>query len=109
MIEEGADESWVERGFVHGKKFMLLIWNLFGQVILMAYKSVLLGSLIAIAYEKPLFTSQEIADSGLVMYLPVEWYQYLYDTDPRESIRKIGENTVIYNYAGFLPKYVLQE
>ena len=73
LIEEGADDTRLEMGFVHSKKLMLLIWNLFGQVILMAYKSILLGSLIAITYEKPLHTIQDVAESGLPILLPVEW------------------------------------
>ena len=73
MIEEPADNHRIEMGFVHSKKFMLLIWNLFGQIILMAYKSILLASLIAITYEKPLHTSQDVAESGLPILLPVAW------------------------------------
>lgn len=73
LIEEGADDTRLEMGFVHSKKLMLLIWNLFGQVILMAYKSILLGSLIAITYEKPLHTMQDVAESGLPILLPVAW------------------------------------
>ena len=73
LIEESADDSQLEIGFIHSKKLMLLIWNLFGQVILMAYKSVLLGSLIAITYEKPIHTIQDVANSGLSILLPVEW------------------------------------
>ena len=73
LIEEGADDTRLEMGFVHSKKLMLLIWNLFGQVILMAYKSILLGSLIAITYEKPLHTIQDVAESGLPILLPVAW------------------------------------
>lgn len=73
LIEESPDEKQIEIGFVHSKKLMLLIWNLFGQVILMAYKSVLLGSLIAITYEKPLHTIEEVAESGLPVLLPVAW------------------------------------
>ena len=73
LIEEPADENRLQSGFVHSKKLMLLIWNLFGQVILMAYKSILLGSLIAITYEKPLHTIREVAESGLPVLLPVAW------------------------------------
>ena len=73
LIEESADDSRLEIGFVHSKKLMLMTWNLFGQVILMAYKSVLLGSLIAITYEKPLHTIGDIAESGLPVLLPVAW------------------------------------
>ena len=73
LIEEAADNTRLEMGFVHSKKLMLLIWNLFGQVILMAYKSILLGSLIAITYEKPLHTMQDVAESGLPILLPVAW------------------------------------
>ena len=73
LIEEGADDTRLEMGFVHSKKLMILIWNLFGQVILMAYKSILLGSLIAITYEKPLHTMQDVAESGLPILLPVAW------------------------------------
>ena len=74
LIEESpADENRIELGFVHSKKVMLLIWNLFGQVILMAYKSILLGSLIAITYEKPLHTTHDVAESGLPIFLPVAW------------------------------------
>ena len=106
LIEEPADMTWVNRGFFHSKKLMLLIWNLSGQIILWGYKAVLLVHLIAITYEKPLHSSHDVAASGLPIYLPVEWYQYLYDTDPREEMREIGKNGILYNYAGFIPQYV---
>ena len=106
LIEADVDESWVERGFVHGKKLMLLVWNLFGQVILLAYKSVLLGSLIAITYDKPLHTVSDVASSELPIFLPVEWYQYLFDSDPREEMREIGSRSIIFHYSGSIPKIV---
>ena len=73
LIEEGGDETLLEIGFIHSRKLMLLIWNLLGQVILMAYKSVLLGSLIAITYEKPIDTIQDMYESGVSILLPVQW------------------------------------
>ena len=33
-------------------------------------------------------------------------YQYLYETDPREEMNKIGNSGIIYNYAGFIPQMV---
>ena len=70
----------------------------------MAYKSVLLGSLIAMTYEKPLHTVSDVAYSELPILLPVEWYQYLYDSDPREEMREIGSRGIIFHYSGSIPQ-----
>ena len=75
----------------------------------MAYKSVLLGSLIAITYEKPLHTVSDVASSKLPVLLPVYWYQYLYDTDPREEMRDIGSRGIIFHYAGSIPPMVWKQ
>ena len=57
-------------------KFMLLLWSFFSLFITMFYNCNLRANLIAVDYEKPVDSANDILDRGQTIYMPRDIPQF---------------------------------
>ena len=109
VIEEGVPETWFNRmGFIHSRKFLILLWLMLGNVLLMSYKSNLRASLVAITYKKPIDSIEDMEQSGLpLLFCTGCGYKEFFSIDPRPAMNRLGEKAIMYPYDGRLPDHIL--
>ena len=70
----------------------------------MAYKSMLLPTLVTISYDKTLDTTEDLVMSGLPLMMPVGSSVYFaLKADERPLMKKIYNNGITYPYTGKPP------
>ena len=102
-MEEGIAKKFYFRqsSFMKSRALLLLTWLSMCTILNYAYKGTLLSTLIAISYEAPLDTIDQMAQSGLPLYV---WANSvlakLIKTDQRKSIMKLNETRVEIQFRG---------
>ncbi len=105
MIQESLPYHWFTRRSFLAQKTLLYQWLLLGCIIALAYKSILLSTLIPIRYEKTINTIYELDASGLPLLMPKSTSAYnLIATDKRETMRRIFENRIELPFNGMVPQ-----
>ena len=67
----------------------------------LGYLSTLLSQLVAIRYENPIDTIEDLDNSGLPLLIPGETgLVYLIANDPKPAVRRIYERSITYFYNG---------
>ena len=108
LIGQGVSEIWFSRvGFTQSRKLLLIQWIVCANFLLMAYKSVLLSSLVTIRYEDTIDTLDDLDKSNMPVMIPqgaglVEPLE----NDPRPIIKQILSRSKLYPYAGDTPEWV---
>ena len=75
-----------------------------GNLLTMAYKSMLLPTLVTISYDKTLDTAEDLVMSGLPLMMPGGTSVYLaLKADERPLMKKIFNKTKTYPYGGKPP------
>ena len=87
--------------FMKSRALLLITWLSMCSILNYAYKGTLLSTLIAISYEAPLDTIDQMVQSGLPFYV---WANsvlaYLIKTDQRESVMQLKETLVEIHFRG---------
>ena len=68
LISESLPHDWYHN-VPKFKKLLLWIWLLSALILTLSYKSNLLANLLAVAYEKPIETSEDVFRTGLPVYV----------------------------------------
>ena len=106
LIDESVPQKWLHReGFTHSRKLLLLQWLLYGSVLLWGYKCVLLSTLVPIRYEQTIESLYDLDKSKLQLVLPHVLYN-LFKKDPRSVMKRVLNNSAVYNYDGTVPLWV---
>ena len=72
-----------------------------GNILTMGYKSTLLSTLIPVRYEGTINTLYDLDQSGLPLLLAKSSAtHHAIANDPRQIMKRIYNNTIIYVYAG---------
>ena len=110
VLEEDVSEKWINRrGFTHSRKFLILLWLMLGNVLLMSYKSNLRANLVAITYKKPIDSIEDMEESGLpLLFCEGCGYKEGFAIDPRPAMNRLGEKAIMYPYDGRLPDHILK-
>ena len=109
LIEEGVSETWFNRiGFIHSRKFLILLWLMLGNILLMSYKGNLRANLVAITYKKPIDSIQDMEESGLpLLFCTGCGYKESFAADPRPAMNRLAEKAIMYKYDGSMPDHIL--
>ena len=102
-MEEGIAKKYYFRqsSFMKSRALLLLTWLSMCTILNYAYKGTLLSTLIAISYEAPLDTIDQMAQSGLPLYVWADTIMAkLIETDQRESIMQLNETRVAIPFRG---------
>ena len=95
--------NWRREGFKI-RKILILKWFLMSTLMTMAYKSTLLSSLITARYESPIDTLIDLERSGLPVLIPKNTpLQTMFAIDPRTIVKRIYNNSFIYNFNAVSP------
>ena len=108
LFDESVPYQWFNRtGFIHSRKFLLLLWLFMGNFLLMGYKSNLRSSLIAINYKDKLTTLDDVAKSGIPLMIANSTInKALLASDPRLVVQHLYKNGEIYAWNGSTPTWV---
>ena len=80
-------------------------WIVLGNLLTMAYKSMLLPTLVTISYDKTLDTVEDLFMSGLPLMMPGGSSVYFaLKADERPIMKKIYNESITYPYNGKPPQ-----
>ena len=97
--------KWIQREGFATRRVMILKWMVLGTFLTMGYKSALLSTLVPIRYESSIDTIEDLAKSGLPLLIPsATTVNKLIANDPRRSMKKIYDRSIVYPYSGGLDK-----
>ena len=68
-------------------------WLLLGNILNLAYKSTLNSTLVTIQYEDAINTMNDMAKSGLPLFIPETVHQRI-KNDPRHAVKEIYKNSL---------------
>ena len=110
-VDESIPWRFYKRpSFAKSRRLLLVKWLIMANILSHAYKGALLSSLVTIHYTEPLDTIDQMIESGLPFYIPggtvVVW---LVKTDPRYSVKKLNERSVVIPWNGKLREKDLQK
>ena len=101
-------QGWLYReGFTHSRKLLLLQWLLYGSILLMGYKCVLLSTLVPIQYEQTIDTVYDLEKSELRLIVANVLYSTL-EIDPRSAMKRVLNKSDVFSYGGTLPGWVYE-
>jgi hypothetical protein len=107
LIQESLPHEWFRRNSFVAQKVLLFQWLIMGCLLSMAYRSILLSTLIPIRYEKPIDTLADLEKSGLPLLLPGKTsVNALVASDPRPIMNRIFNKSIVYPFDGTTPEWV---
>ena len=101
MIGQSFSQDWLFRDGFKTRKIILLKWLALGNFLTLGYMSTLLSQLVAIRYENPLDTIDDMDKSGLPLLIPNGTaIDVLIGQDPRPAVQRIYNRSIIYFFNG---------
>ena len=92
--------TWIQRPGYGTRRGMILKWIVLGSVLIMAYKSILLSSLVPIRYEATIDTLEDMEQSGLpLLILKSTAFQKLIASDPRDTMKQVYKRSILFPYS----------
>ena len=80
-----------------------------GVLIASSYKSVLRASLMKVEYESTIDTLDDLLESGRTFLVPKDTpLGLMYATDPREKVKKLAEQTLLFEYGRKTPEHLVK-
>ena len=109
LIDETVPQGWIYReGFTHSRKLLLIQWLLYGSVLLMGYKCVLLSNLVPIRYEQTIDTIYDLDQSELRLVAPDAIYD-IFERDTRSAMKRVLNKSDVYIYSGNPPQWIMEK
>ena len=101
LIGQSLSQDWVIRSGFKTRRINLLKWIVLGNFLTMGYVSTLLSQLVAIRYENPIDTLDDMDKSGLpLMIANGSGLTELIGQDPRPAVQRIYNRSIIFNLNG---------
>ena len=108
LIDESVPEQWLYReGFTHSRKLLILQWLLYGSILLMGYKAVLLSTLIPIRYEQTIDTLYDLDKSESRLAIAKVTYD-LFERDTRSAMKRVVNKSDPFIYSGTIPQWATE-
>ena len=106
LIDESVPEQWLYReGFTHSRKLLLLQWLLYGSVLLMGYKCVLLSNLVPIRYEQTIDNLYDLDKSELRLVVSDSLHDAI-ESDTRSVVKRVLNKTDVFILGEIRPQWV---
>ena len=101
FIPRRRPKHWIRRQGFGIRKILILNWIFVSHLLTLAYKSTLLATLIPIRYESSIDNLEDMAKSGLPLFIPgATNIHALIARDPRLSMKEIYKNSIVSSYSG---------
>lgn len=101
LIGQSLSQDWLFREGFKIRRIILLKWLLLANFLTLGYMSTLLSQLVAIRYENPIDTIDDLDKSGLPLLIPEgTGVDNLIGKDPRPAVKRIFNRSMIYPYNG---------
>ena len=89
--------SWIHRPGYGTRQAIILKWIFLGSVLTLAYKSMLLSSLIPIRYEITIDTLEDMEESGLPLLIQKSTTTHnLIASDPRDAMKQVYKRSMLF-------------
>ena len=99
--------SWIHRPGYGTRQAIILKWIFVGSLLTLAYKSMLLSSLIPIRYETTIDTLEDMDDSGLpILIMKNTAVHKLIASDPRDAMKQVYKRSILYPVSPTEPRGV---
>ena len=106
LIDETVPKRWLYReGFTHSRKLLLLQWLLYGSVLLMGYKCVLLSNLVPIRYEQTIDNLYDLDKSELRLVVSDSLHDAI-ESDTRSVVKRVLNKTDVFILGEIRPQWV---
>ena len=101
LIGQSLSQDWIYRSGFKTRRINLLKWIVLGNFLTMGYMSTLLSQLVAIRYENPIDTLDDMDKSGLPLLIPNGTaLDVLLGQDPRPVVQRIYNRSMIVFHNG---------
>ena len=97
--------SWIHRPGYGTRQAIILKWIFLGSLLTLAYKSMLLSSLIPIRYETTIDTLEDMEESGLPMLIVNSTTMHkLIASDPRDAMKQVYRRSILFPFSPTEPQ-----
>ena len=106
LVDEAVEDKYMmKEPCAKSRQVLVLMWILVGYLLTISYKSVLLATLLAGEYEKPINTVADVINSGRpVVVQNNTLLRQRMKVDPRPSVRDLGSRLVDFPYIDRIPQ-----
>ena len=106
LIDETLPHEWLYReGFTHSRKLLLLQWLLYGSILLMGYKCVLLSNLVPIRYEQTIDNLYDL-DKSELRFVVANILLDAIESDTRSVVKRVLNKTDVFILGEIRPQWV---
>ena len=107
LVDVAVEDKHLTINSGYARNQLILVWLITGFLVTCGYKSVLLSTLVSIEYERPTDTIQDMLITGKPIIVDTSIKSLYISSDPRDSIKKLGEKFTFYNATnGVVPESV---
>ena len=108
LIGQSLSQDWLFREGFKTRRIILLKWLVLANFLTLGYMSTLLSQLVAIRYENPIDTIDDLDNSGLPLLIPGgTGIENMIANDPKPAVKRIYSRSIIYPLNGsYYPSWV---
>ena len=101
LIGQSLSQNWLFREGLHTRRIILLKWLVLAAFLTWGYMSILLSQLVAIRYENPIDTIDDLDKSGLPLLIASgTGIEYMIANDPKPVVQRIYNRSIIVPFNG---------
>ena len=106
LVDEAVEDKYMMKAScAKARQVLVLMWVVVGSLLTISYKSVLLATLLAGEYEKPINTIADAINSGRPIAVPNNTLlRQRMTVDPRPSVRDLGSRLADFPYIERVPQ-----
>ena len=111
IMDESIPNQWVNRrSFLNSRRLLIIQWVVMAGILSWGYQGTLLSTLVAIRYDEPLDTIDQMVESGLPFGIlensAIEW---LAKTDPRGKMQLLNDRRHLVKWNGTVTEDVFKK
>ena len=108
LIGQSLSQDWLFREGFKTRRIILLKWLVLANFLTLGYMSTLLSQLVAIKYENPIDTIDDLDKSGLPLLIPGgTGIENMIANDPKPAVKRIYSRSLIHPLNGsYYPSWV---
>ena len=108
LIGQSLSQDWLFREGFKTRRIILLKWLVLANFLTLGYMSTLLSQLVAIKYENPIDTIDDLDKSGLPLLIAGgTGIENMIANDPKPAVKRIYNRSLIYPFNGsYYPSWV---
>ena len=101
MTGQSVSQDWLIRDGFGTRRINLLKWVVFANFLTLGYMSTLLSQMVAIRYDSPIETADDLDQSGLPLLIAGgSSLNNLLENDPKPAVKRIYNRSLVYPYNG---------